>query len=480
LTKPRVLFPLLFVALLAARLCHSGILWAEETLPLAAAQQMRFGRTLYRDIWFDKPPLVALFHLPFTDGPILRIAGALYCLLACWIVYRFARDLWSEREAAIAAALLAFFLIFAIPSAVTPLATDLLMLAPHVAAVWMAYRGRSLLAGALAGIAFWISPKGLLVLLCSAAFQAAMPRFVGAFFPVSETQKNAPMNRGMAAWKGCATIFAGFGIIFAIGAIAVPTAYWEQVWIWGRIYAGSGFPLSNGATRTLNWCGFHIACLPALVAREVRSLKWILWLAISFAGVAAGMRFFPRYFFQLLPVVVLLAARGYTTVAPRARWIALLLLIPFIRFAPTYLYALHPETWRDAAMDQDSRTVGAMLRDQPFSTGLFVWGYRPEIYVYSGLPAASRFLDSQPLTGVPADRHLTVSTPLETVESHANLLELAVTPPGIIVDGLGLYNPKLALSAHPEFAPWVHLEVRRTQHSIVYRLSPHPARLPLP
>ena len=47
---------------------------------------------------------------------------------------------------------------------------------------------------------------------------------------------------------------------------------------------------------------------------------------------------------------------------------------------------------------------------------LFVWGYRPEIYVYTGLPAATRFLDSQPLTGVPADRHLTQSEPVETVE----------------------------------------------------------------
>ncbi|HJZ96371.1 MAG TPA: hypothetical protein VKE70_07675 [Candidatus Solibacter sp.] len=458
MTKPRVLFPLLFAALLAARLCHSGILWAEESLPLAAAQQMRFGRTLYRDIWFDKPPLLALVHLPFTYGPILRIAGALYCLLACWIVYRFARDLWSGREAAIAAALLAFFLIFAIPSAVTPLASDLLMLAPHVAAVWMASRGRSLLAGALAGIAFWVSPKGLLVLLAC------------------------------AVWNPALLLFAGFAAIFAVGAIAVPAAYWEQVWIWGRIYAGSGFPLSNGAIRTLNWCGFHIACIPALVTREIRSLKWILWLAISFAGVVAGMRFFPRYFFQLLPVVVLLAARGYTQIAPRWRWAGVLLLIPLVRFAPTYIYALHPETWRDTAMDQDSRAAAVKLP----GASLFVWGYRPEIYVYSGLPAASRFLDSQPLTGVPADRHLTESAPVETEQSRANRTGLVLTHPTIVVDGLGAYNPKLAPAAYPDLLPWLanYQETARTPQSIIYQLRvsapprqdslPRPARLPLP
>ena len=49
-------FLLLFALLLGARMCHVEILWAEETLPLAAAQQMRSGHVLYRDVWFDKPP----------------------------------------------------------------------------------------------------------------------------------------------------------------------------------------------------------------------------------------------------------------------------------------------------------------------------------------------------------------------------------------------------------------------------------------
>src|SRR5215470_12609366 len=119
LMKPRVLFPALFLLLLAARLCHSGILWAEETLPLAAAQQMQAGHALYRDIWFDKPPLIAWIHMPLAPGWTLRTAGALYALFACWIIYRFAHDLWGAREASIAAALLAFFLVFDTPSAVT-------------------------------------------------------------------------------------------------------------------------------------------------------------------------------------------------------------------------------------------------------------------------------------------------------------------------------------------------------------------------
>ena len=54
---------MLFALLVAARMCHVEILWAEETLPLAAAQQMRAGQVLYRDIWFDKPPFAPMLYL---------------------------------------------------------------------------------------------------------------------------------------------------------------------------------------------------------------------------------------------------------------------------------------------------------------------------------------------------------------------------------------------------------------------------------
>src|ERR1035437_2194471 len=75
---PRLFFLLLFALLVAARLCHVEILWAEETLPLAAAQQMRAGKVLYRDIWFDKPPFAPVLYaaLGGEAGWRLRLGGA--------------------------------------------------------------------------------------------------------------------------------------------------------------------------------------------------------------------------------------------------------------------------------------------------------------------------------------------------------------------------------------------------------------------
>jgi hypothetical protein len=461
LSKTRLFFLLLFALLVAARMCHVEILWEGDGLPLAAARQMLGGKTIYRDIWFDKPPLVPAVCLLWgaRAGWLLRLAGAIYALLACWIAYRFARDLWSRREGLWAAALLGFFLTFDFASAVVPLASDLLMLAPHLAAVWLAWKRRPFWSGVLAGVAFLISPKGLLVAAVCALWNPA-----GALL----------MAAGFAAAGGAAAAW-----LWSAGALA---AYWDEVWKWGRLYAGSTFvadPLRNGLVRTLDWLGFHAAlavAAVALLARREVSLRWIGWILISLAGVAAGLRFFPRYYFQLLPVMVLMAARGFTLLGrKRALAAGLLLLIPLARFGPPYLTALRGAEWRDTAMDRDSRAAAALTRQlaKPGDT-LFVWGYRPEIYVYTQLPAATMFLDSQPLTGVPADRHLTQSEPVETEAPRARRIELARLQPTFVVDGLSAYNPRLAIANYPELRPWFanYREVARTTQTVVYRRNP--------
>src|ERR1051326_580978 len=170
--------------LLVSRLCHVGILWEGDTLPLAAAAQMSAGKVLYRDIWFDKPLLTAAFYLLCGGRPnaALRLIDAFYILLASSVAYGFGRRLWSQREAWWAAGLLAFSLTFDLPSAVIPVASDLLMLAPHLAAVWMAYERRPLWSGVLAGIAFWINPKGVLVGLAGVVWYPAGVLWMAAGF----------------------------------------------------------------------------------------------------------------------------------------------------------------------------------------------------------------------------------------------------------------------------------------------------------
>lgn len=455
----RLVFLAIVALLLASRLCHDGLLWEGDAYPLAAAGQILHGRALYRGIWFDKPPLLPLVYLLFgaAAGWPLRLFGALYAALACWIAGRFARDLWSEREGLWAAALLAFFLTFGLPSAVIPAASDLLMLAPHLAAVWMAWKRRPFWSGALAGVAFWLNPKGVFVAAACVLWDPA----------------------------GIPWMVAGFAAAGALGMTGLALsgslgAYWEEVWQWGRLYAASAIdprPWLNGLLRTLNWAGFQSALLVAAVRawdrkRPAEALRWAAWIAIALAGVAAGLRFFPRYYFLLLAPMVLLAARGFARPG-RWRWVAVVLLaIPLVRFGPSYVAAVRDPSWRDTAMDRDSRAAAAAILHvaRPGDT-LFIWGYRPEIYVYTGLPAATMYLDSQPLTGVPADRHLTRSESIEPREAAVRRAQLAASRPDIVVDGLGPYNPLLALGNFPDLRAWFsdYREVARAGQTVIYR-----------
>lgn len=461
----RLFFVALFALLVASRLCHVGILWAEESLPLAAARQIADGRTLYRDIWFDKPPLVAGVDLLWgaRDGVPLRLAGALYVLLVCWLAFCLARDLWSEREGCWAAGLLAFFFTFDFPSAVMPLASDLLLVAPHLAAVWMAWKRRRVACGVLLGIGFLVSPKALFVAAACLFWEPAGALWMGVGL--------AAVIGAAAAWQGAAGSLAG---------------YWNQVWHWGRVYAGAPFvtdPVWNGVVRTADWAGFHIAALAAAFWFFARGrkpeekpspLQWAAWFGLSLMAVAAGWRFFPRYYFQLLPVIVLAAARGFTLLERKRVWIvALLLVIPLVRFGPRYtLLATGHTDWADTAMDRYSRGAAAKMRPLTHQGDtLFVWGFRPELYVYTGLPAANRFLDSQPLTGVPADRHLTQSTPVEAAGAAEHRAELARSSPTFVIDGLGLYNPQLAITQYPDLTGWLsrYQEIGRVPGAVIYR-----------
>jgi len=465
--KARVVFGLLAAGLILTRLCHIDLLWAEETLPLAAAGQMLFGKALYHDIWFDKPPLTTGIYLLWgaQTGWVLRVAGALYVLGVCALLYEFARRLWGEREGLAAAALAAFSLTFWIPSAVVPLAADLLMVAPHVAAVYLAWRGKAFASGVVAGVAFLFNSKSFLILAACVVFNwRALPWLVAGFA--------APniVALGWLAWRGSFT------------------SYWQQVWQVGSAYSGDTFverKFLNGAVRIVNWAGFHAALVVAAALyawRDRSSERWRMagWAALSLIGVTLGWRFFPRYFFQLLPVVVLVAARGLFVAGRRWRMAILtLLLIPLVRFGPRYgLLAVDAiegrrTNWVDLDMDSDSRDSSAALRglSKPGDT-LVVWGYRPEIFVYSKLNAATRFLDSQPLTGVFADRHLMAARPSIAEWTAAHRAELARSRPTFLVDGLGPYNSHLAVTSYPDLAHWLSLyePVAGTRFTRIYRL----------
>ncbi|HLH02252.1 MAG TPA: glycosyltransferase family 39 protein [Bryobacteraceae bacterium] len=458
----------LILALL--RLCHVGLLWADEDYHIAAALQLLHGKLPYRDFWYDKPPFNAVFYLlaGALPGWPLRLLDAAYVLLACWLVYRLARAWWGEREGRIAALLLAFYLAFYLPSAVIAFAADALMLAPHVAAVYCAYRKRAFAAGVWCGVAFLFNAKAV---------------FVAAVCGLWLLDALLPLVAGFA----CATVAAAL----AAWATGTLDGYWQQVWQWGWIYAAGSpvvHPLTLGAVRTLDWLGFHAALALGTIFTfrySQRPDRWRLgsWLLLSFAAVCVGTRFAPHYYLQLLPVLVVAGARGLLLACERYRRLAIAVIcvalaVPLVRFGPRYamlawdLSTGKPVAWRDATLDVDSQAAARLIRSEarPGDT-LFVWGYRPDVYVFTRLTSDGKFWDSQPVTGVPADRHLHASGPIYAGPAAQNRTDFVKTKPIWFVDGLGLMNPHLAPVVFPEVREFLknYREAGRTKLSIVYR-----------
>jgi hypothetical protein len=440
-----------FFCTLACRLAQVDVLWVDEAYPLAAAARLLHGDVLYRDIWFDKPPLYAWVYLLWggAAGWPLRVAGALLAALCSLAAGFAARRLFGAREAAGAVLLLGFFLSFDHLFAVVPLAPDLLTAPFALAAVWAAASGRSVLAGFLAGAALHANAKALYLLAVVIFWR---PR---------------DWRRTLAGYG--AAVAAGLAVLTAQGAVR---DYFQQVWSWGILYSRDSplaNPLAEGIRRTGNWAGFHAALVAGAAvywwrSRDGTAAKLAVWALVALGSIAVGWRFFPRYYFALLPPVTLAASRGLVLLPARARVVllALLLSVPTVRFGARYL-SLATETlagrahnWRDLALLEDCRAAAGLLKGlaRP-GDSLFVWGYRPELNVLAGMPAANRFLDSQPLTGVFADRHLVTSAASAPRLAEANRRELAASAPDFIADGLGPYNPTLSITAYPDLRDWL-------------------------
>jgi Dolichyl-phosphate-mannose-protein mannosyltransferase len=481
--RPRLCLPLnrklafiLILAFACLRFCHLDLLWADEDYHLAAAINLLHGKVPYRDFWYDKPPLTALYYLLIGgySGWLLRLLDATYVLVACRLVYGLARHWWGEAEGLTAALLLSFFLAFYLPSAVIAFAADAVMIVPHLAAIYCAQRRRAVAAGAFCGLAFLANTKAVFVLATCGLWllPQVLPLFAGFCAPVLLTLAVA---WGCGAWPG----------------------YVEQVWHWGVLYT-RGTPVTNpfrtGLTRTANWAGFHALLVAGSVVglvRSPRSDRWKLgaWILLSFVGVALGSRFAPHYFLQLLPPLavaashgIMLAWRRYGRCATVA--FGLLAAVPAIRFGPRYVSLaadalVHRDPrWTDVTLDVDSRHAAAKIRSMAHTGDtLLVWGYRPDIYVYTRLVSDSRFWDSQPLTGVPADRHLSAVTSIYHAAAPANRKELTRSHPTFLADGLSLMNPHLAPDQYPELKDWLagYKLVARTPLCLIYERMPLPS-----
>ncbi|HEY7543436.1 MAG TPA: hypothetical protein VID27_01060, partial [Blastocatellia bacterium] len=349
-------------------------------------------------------------------------------------------------------------------------------------------------------------------------------------------------------------IAASLPFFLYIAATHSLSDYWLDVWVWGSRYA-SYFPfMTMLATALLQTAGYFalnntlfvaLAVVIATVMRRARrkdesdrgeqasDVTLLLWLAVSYAGMGVGGRFYGHYFFQIIPALCLIAGRGLLLIRAALREqgeesvlrryplfrrsVTALLIVGFVftlvrfhtrtaQLAADWVRGQKSQAtmdWYHEKLSREERMVAAVVRRLPGNAEaanrvgleeiraggprtreiagpedyLFVWGYRPEVYYWSGLIPASRFLSTQSLTGIPADVHYFHGEFDHLLDDAATrrareqlLIDLEQTQPKYILDELGIFNRRLAMKNFPELQEFLsrYKRIRRVERFMVY------------
>lgn len=338
---------------------------------------------------------------------------------------------------------------------------------------WVALRvgppasaGRRALAGACLGLALLAKEHAAPVLLLEPALTAVE---VG----LRSLDARAAL-RGLAAaaagwWAPVAPYLLGLTLHGELGAHV-------DLWVHGA--AGAGRPFEEGAAaapldaqlaalvvlgRTLPLVLSPVTLLGLVGLRRALApggaplAPFALVALAGFGLTCVGLRFFEHYFQFLLPGLAALGAlrlveAGDDLARPGLRrWASGLLVVVVLVAAQREVRLLlqHPgfaaghgaDAGRVPRLERVGRRVAALA---PEGTPIFVWGWRPELYLTARRAPSSRF----------------TSNDLLAVSPERWLADLAARPPSIVVvcgqEGLAPEDEDpFALARHPELRGWL-------------------------
>jgi len=247
----------------------------------------------------------------------------------------------------------------------------------------------------------------------------------------------------------------------------------------------------HGILLTLAFIG---ACLPLLIGAAIacrdRNGVWagksaertaLLGLvAASAVGAAAGGRFYPHYYIQLIPPLALLAAPHYARLWSGRTQSRHWLLRPVVTYAWLGLtvVAFSVSHWLVLALKREPSETGRYLSEHSTPEDrIFVWGQVPNMYLEAKRRPACRYILTFPLTGyvfggpIPGvdTRKWTVPGAWTTLEQ-----DFSRHPPAYIVDLR--FDPKNAPYPVQDFPILARLlaeryhPVTRTSVGVIYRI----------
>src|SRR6266571_2338153 len=354
------LFGLIAAVSLLLRIVYAGHLYEDDGLWFTAGEEIVRGKALYREIYFDKPPGLALTYalLFWIFGAhilTIRLFTIFYSVLISAVLYLFGSWLYDKRIGLLAAAMFAVFSTTYATGHIQSLSTDLLMALPYTAGAYLLVRSRweprhqawfAVAGGVCAGLAFQTNPKGIFDLIFFAIFLLAFNRLTA----IEELgRRNADHQPGTrpSSLRLFGMVFAGFAIgsvpfLAYLVATRSLREYALNVWDWGARYGAFYGPFkiaASAVTRSADYFTLNNTLLITLVflavvtSRRTRhsveqapgagstshafysaDAMLLIWFAVSYAGVMIGGRFYAHYFIQILPALCLIGARGLSEI----------------------------------------------------------------------------------------------------------------------------------------------------------------------
>jgi hypothetical protein len=253
----------------------------------------------------------------------------------------------------------------------------------------------------------------------------------------------------------------------------IPHVFWQKGIVNTLAFLGACLPLVFGAIMACRdkgkiWAG-----------RAPERTALLGLLAASAIGAAAGARFYPHYYVQLIPPLVLLAAPYYAQLWSRTIQPAHRLLRPRV----TYMWlaltviAFSVANWIGLARRRAPSEEGRyLLSHSAPNDRIFVWGQSSVTYLDAHRRPACRYITVFPLTGY------IFGGPIPGFDTHSRILPGAWTilqrdfdkhPPTYIVD---LYSEPGALYPIRDFPILAKLlagqyqPVAHTAEGVIYQI----------
>src|SRR5262245_40948286 len=482
---------LLTIAIRLPSLVHPRAIDSEAMYSVVANEIVDGGRP-YADAVERKPPL-----LFWTYAAIFKIAGkfnwkALHFVALVWTLcamaglYAIGRELFDSNTGLIAAL---FYTVFQPWWTWKTLSFDgeMLMNLPIIWAWAIAFlrsstrlRPELFAAGALLGAAFLLKqpaaiaavPLGIYLLLPSYRASRSLTR-------INSIIQATTLTAGFFAVLGLVTIVLWKqGILrdafyWTITDHDVPHVFWEKGILLTLAFIGACLPLIVGAIMACRDKG-------EIWAEKMAERTALLGLlAASAIGAAAGARFYPHYYVQLIPPLVLLAAPYYARLWSRTIQPPYWLLRPRVTYAWLALTVITFSIihWVGLASRRLPSEAGRYLftHSNP-EDRIFVWGQKMNIYLEAQRRPASRYVTTFPLTGhVFGGRVPGLDTRSRILPGAWTTLEqdFARHPPTYIVD---VYSEPGALYPVQNFPILAKLlaeryqRVARTAEGVIYRM----------